>query len=228
MLNQFSRTELILGAAAMEKLANSKVAVIGLGASGAACAEALARSAVGCIALLSGETVTDDMLGGSIIANRETLGLNTVDVAEKRLLSINSEIKILKNPLPEATETPDFSGCDYVVNTSFDLDLTAVLAARAQACDTPIISVLDFGGIAFANAEFKIADVNKIPQAKSLGFELRRAGVKKHRVVYPVNVTGGASQSHEFAGINACALGLIAAGEVIKGITGVTNNGKGA
>ena len=218
MINQFSRTELLLGSEAMDKLKSSRVAVIGLGAAGASCAEALARSAVGRIALFSEEIITQDMLGGSIIADCETLGKSAADVAKARLLSINKDIIIEKNP-PFEGDMPDFSGCDYIVNASFDWDLTAELAVQAQKNGVPIISVLDFGELQYADAKFKIADVNKIPQAYMLAARLRRAGVKKHKTVYQ---TGDGSLSGvEFRDINACALGLIAAGEVIKDITGV-------
>ena len=224
MPNQFSRTELILGAQAMEKLAGSRVAVIGLGAAGASCAEVLARSAVGNIALFSDEIITRDMLGGSIFADEKTLGMSAADAAQARLLAINNELKIEKFPLPKVGAVPDFSGFDYIVNTADDEDLSVLLAASAQDCGVPIISVLGFkDALLSADAQFKIADINKVKAASRLAFSLRKSGVKKHRVIYPVNRTGDGSLSEKFAGINSCALGLIAAGEVIKDITGVRN-----
>lgn len=223
MLNQFSRTELVLGKAAMARLAESRVAVIGLAAAGASCAEALARSAVGEIALFSDETVNRDMLGGSIFADEKTLGLSAADVAEARLLSINSEIKIKKHPLPRECDMPDFTGFDYIINATLSEDSAVLLAAQAQENGVPIISILDLGNaISAADAQYKISDVNKAKAASHLAFRLRKNGIKKHKIIYPL-AEKGASLSSEFAGINACALGLIAAGEVIKDITGVRN-----
>ncbi len=225
MINQFSRTQLIFGSAAMERLSESKVAVVGLNSAGASCAEALARSAVGRLWLLSGDKISREMLSGNIFADEETLGLPLTDVAEKRLLSINDEIIIDKSSLPDSENVPDFSGVDYIVDASFDEALTLLLAKAAQGAGVPIISISDFErALPISDVKFSIADVNKIACASRLAFELRGDGIKKHRVIYPVNQTGdGFLFAAEFEGINACALGLIAAGEVVKHITGVKN-----
>lgn len=221
MLNQFSRTRLIFGTQAMQALSESSVAVIGFGSAGASCTEALARSAVGRLALFSDGVITADSLGGNILANTANTGKKIADAAQERLLLINSGIKLEKHPLPSAGDMPSFEGFDFIVNATFNEGLTVLLAEAAQKSGVPIISILAFGeALSSAGAGYSIKDANKIGDAAAFAYALRKVGVKKHRVVYPIN--GGANAA-EFENINACALGLIAAGEVIKNITGVTN-----
>ena len=119
MLNQFSRTELLLGDAAMKKLKNSRVAVFGVGGVGGYTVEALARSGVGALDLIDNDTVSLTNINRQIIATLDTVGRDKVDVAQERIKSINPDCVVTTHKcfyLPETAEQFDFTDYDYVVD----------------------------------------------------------------------------------------------------------------
>ena len=119
MLNQFSRTELLYGKEAMERLANARVAIFGLGGVGGYTAEALARSGVGTFDLIDDDKVCLTNLNRQIIATRKTVGKQKVEVMRDRILEINPHARIhLHNCfyLPDQRDLIDFASCTYVVD----------------------------------------------------------------------------------------------------------------
>ena len=112
MLNQFSRTELLLGKQAMQMLKNSRVAVFGIGGVGGYAVEALVRSGVGIIDLVDDDKVCLTNLNRQIIATRKTVGKYKVDVMKERILEINPDAVVNVHKcfyLPETKDEFDFS-----------------------------------------------------------------------------------------------------------------------
>ena len=119
MLNQFSRTELLIGKDGVKKLQNSRVAVFGLGGVGGHAVEALVRSGVGAVDLIDDDKVCVTNLNRQLFATTKTIGKYKVDVAEERLQEINPEVKVTKRQVfysPETADKFDFSKYDYIID----------------------------------------------------------------------------------------------------------------
>lgn len=189
MLNQFSRTELLLGKEAMEKLARSRVAVFGIGGVGGYVCEALIRSGVGAFDLIDDDKVCLTNLNRQIIATRKTVGKYKVDVMKERMLDINpnADIQIHKCFfLPENADEFDFEEYDYVVDAVDTVTAKIELVLKAQEKQVPIISSMGAGN-KLDGSQFKVADIYKTkvcPLAKVMRRELKKRGVKKLKVVY--------------------------------------------
>ena len=247
MLNQFSRTELLFGGEAMDKLANSRVAVFGIGGVGGYTVEALARSGVGAIDLIDDDKVCLTNINRQIIATRKTVGQYKVDVAEQRILEINPNVKVTKFQTfytPETAEQFNFTQYDYIVDAIDTVTGKIALVVNAKAAGTPIISSMGAGNKLDPTA-FEVADIYKTsvcPLAKVMRRELKNRGIKKLKVVYskepPITPAeseenrsngsdvGNAHAKRQTPGSTAfvpSVVGLIIAGEVIKDLTGVNN-----
>ena len=238
MLNQFSRTELLFGKEAMEKLAASRVAVFGVGGVGGYAVEALARSGVGSLDLIDDDKVCLTNINRQIYATRKTVGKYKVDVAAERIADINPDavVKTYKTFfMPETADSFDFSQFDYVIDAVDTVTGKIELVMRAQAAGTPIISSMGAGNKLDPTA-FEVADIYKTsvcPLARVMRTELKRRGIKKLKVVYskekPLTPIESEEQSGETSrrqvpGSTAfvpSTVGLIIAGEVIKDITGI-------
>ena len=145
MLNQYSRTELLLGKEAMEKLRASRVAVFGIGGVGGYAVEALARSGVGAIDLIDDDRVCLTNINRQIIATRKTVGKFKVDVAAERIAEIDPDIKVTKHQcfyMPETAEQFDFKQFDYVIDAIDTVTGKIELVMQAQKAGVPIISCL--------------------------------------------------------------------------------------
>ena len=121
MLNQFSRTELLFGKEAMEKLQNSRVAVFGIGGVGGYAVEALARSGIGTLDLIDDDRICLTNLNRQILATRSTVGKYKVDVAESRIHDICPEIKVNTYKcfyMPDTADDFDFTQYDYIIDAS--------------------------------------------------------------------------------------------------------------
>ncbi len=119
MLNQFSRTQLLLGPEAMERLSSCRVAVFGIGGVGGYAVEALARSGIGALNLIDDDRVCLTNLNRQLHATRKTVGKYKVDVAEERVREINPECRVVTHKtffMPETQTEFDFSQYDYVVD----------------------------------------------------------------------------------------------------------------
>ena len=189
MLNQFSRTELLLGKGGMERLKNARVAVFGIGGVGGYTVEALARSGVGTLDLIDDDKVCLTNLNRQIIATRKTVGKYKVDVAKERILEINPDAVVHTYKMfymPDTADQFDFSQYDYVVDAIDTVTGKIELVMQAQKSNTPIISCMGAGNKMDASA-FEVADIYKTkvcPLAKVMRRELKKRGVKKLKVVY--------------------------------------------
>ena len=189
MLNEFSRTQLLLGPEAMEKLAQSRVAVFGIGGVGGYTVEALARSGIGAVDLIDDDKVCLTNINRQILATRKTVGKYKVDVAAERVAEINPRCKVSTYKtfyLPETAEQFDFSLYDYVVDAIDTVSGKIQLVLAARAAGTPIISSMGAGNKLDATA-FRVADISKTsvcPLARVMRRELKKRGIKHLKVVY--------------------------------------------
>lgn len=246
MQEQFSRTELLLGKEAMDKLADSRVAVFGIGGVGGYVCEALIRSGVGAIDLIDNDKVCLTNLNRQIIATHKTIGQYKTEVMKDRILDINPDAKVRVHNcfyLPETAGEFDFQEYDYIVDAVDTVTAKIELIMQAKEAGTPIISSMGAGNKLDASA-FRVADIyktNVCPLAKVMRRELKKRGVKKLKVVYseeqpitPQQVknkeTQNSDQGAEFkAAQRRCTpgsmafvpsvAGLIIAGEVVKDLT---------
>ena len=246
MLNQFSRTELLFGKEAMEKLAGSRVAVFGIGGVGGYVCEALVRTGVGAFDLIDDDKVCLTNLNRQIIATRSTVGKYKVDVMKDRILDINPKAEVNVHKcfyLPETKDEFDFSQYDYVVDAIDTVTGKLMLVEQAQASGTPIISSMGAGN-KMDPTGFMVTDIYKTsvcPLAKVMRRELKKRGIKKLKVVYsqekpvtpiddmaisckshcicPPGTARKCTQRRQVPGSNAfvpSVVGLIIAGEVVK------------
>ena len=189
MLNQFSRTELIYGHEAMEKLKNSRVAIFGIGGVGSFTAEALARSGVGTLDLIDDDKVCLTNINRQLLATHKTVGKYKVDVAEERIAEINPEAIVNKHRIfytPETADQFDFSQYDYIVDAIDTVTGKLALVENANKTKTPIISSMGAGNKVDPTA-FEVADIFKTsvcPLAKVMRTELKKRKIKKLKVVY--------------------------------------------
>ncbi len=189
MLNQFSRTQLLLGKEAMDKLQQSRVAVFGIGGVGGYTVEALVRSGVGAVDLIDDDKVCLTNLNRQIIATRSTVGKYKVDVMRDRILDINPKVEVNVHKcfyLPETKEEFDFSQYSYVVDAVDTVTAKLQLVMEAKEAGVPIISSMGAGNKLDPSA-FQVADIYKTsvcPLAKVMRRELKKRGIKKLKVVY--------------------------------------------
>lgn len=189
MLNQFSRTELLFGREAMDKLQNSRVAVFGIGGVGGYVCEALVRSGVYHFDLIDDDQVCLTNLNRQIIATRKTVGQYKVDVMRERILEINPDADVSVHKcffLPENADEFPFEEYDYVVDAVDTVTAKIELVMKAQEKRVPIISSMGAGNKLDPSA-FKVADIYKTrvdPLARVMRREMKKRGVKKLKVVY--------------------------------------------
>ena len=249
MLNQFSRTQLVFGEEAMQRLAGARVAVFGIGGVGGYTVEALARSGVGQLDLIDDDKVCVTNVNRQLLATLKTVGQYKVDVAKERIAEINPkcEVKAFKTfYMPDTENEFDFSQYNYIVDAIDTVKGKLALAENAQKTGTPIISSMGAGNKVNA-AAFEVADIYETsvcPLARVMRYECRRRGIKKLKVVYskekPIRPKEDMSVSCRRhcvcpPGTRKCTVrrdipgstafvpsvaGLIIAGEVIKDLTG--------
>ncbi len=249
MLNQFSRTQLVFGKEAMDRLAASRVAVFGIGGVGGYTVEALARSGVGALDLIDDDRICLTNLNRQLLATRESVGRYKVDEAERRIHSINPDcaVKTYKTfYLPETEELFDFRGYDYIVDAIDTVSGKLALVVNAKKTGTPIISSMGAGNKVDPTA-FRVADIYETsvcPLAKVMRYECRRRGIDSLKVVYstekpirsldddeiscrthcicPPGTKRKCTERRDIPGSTAfvpSVVGLIIAGEVIKDLT---------
>ena len=230
MLDQFSRTELLFGKKAMERLSSSRVAVFGIGGVGGFTVEALARSGVGAIDLIDHDKVCLTNINRQIIATHKTVGKYKVDAAAERILEINPDCKVTAHKIfymPDTQDGFDFSPFDYIVDAIDTVTGKLLIAENAVECGVPVISCMGAGNKLDPTA-FKVADIfetSVCPLAKVMRRELKKRGIERLKVVYskeepkkPVATEPRVPASNAFV---PSVAGLIIAGEVIKDLTGV-------
>ena len=249
MLNQFSRTQLLLGAETMEKLKGARVAVFGIGGVGGYVCEGLVRSGVGAFDLVDDDKVCLTNLNRQIIATRKTVGKYKVEVMRDRILEINPDCDVRVHKcfyLPETAAEFNFSDYDYVVDAVDTVTAKVTLVLEAQKAGVPIISCMGAGN-KLDPSRFRVADIYKTqgcPLARVMRTALRKRGVKKLKVVYsdeiptrPIEDMSISCRSHcicppgakhtcterrDIPGSTAfvpSVAGLIIAGEVVKDLS---------
>lgn len=193
MSDQFARTELLLGNAAMEKLKNSRVAVFGIGGVGGYVCEALARSGVGHLDLIDHDKVSLTNINRQIIATHKTVGRDKVDVMKERILEINptADVKIYKCFfLPETVDEFPFDEYDYLVDAVDTVTAKIGLVMTAKEKNIPVISSMGAGNKLDAS-RFQVADIYQTrvcPLAKVMRRELKKRNIEKLKVVYSEEV----------------------------------------
>ncbi len=189
MLNQFSRTQLLFGPEAMEKLRHSRVAVFGIGGVGGYAVEALARSGVGTLDLIDDDRVCLTNLNRQLHATRKTVGQYKVDAAKDRVEEINPDcrVNIYKTfYMPDTKDQFDFSAYDYVIDAIDTVTGKLTLVEAAKAANTPVICSMGAGNKTDPTA-FRVADIYETsvcPLARVMRTECRRRGIKHLKVVY--------------------------------------------
>ena len=238
MIEQFSRTEILLGAEAMERLYNARMAVFGIGGVGGYTVEALARCGVGALDLIDSDTVSVSNINRQILATHSTVGKLKVEVAKARVLDINPNCDVKTYPcfyLPDTADQFDFTQYDYIVDCIDTVTGKLQLVERAVAAGTPIICSMGTGNKLDPSA-FQVADISKTsmcPLARIMRKELKKRGINHLKVVYsqeealtPVGTEEECARlgKRQIPGSTAFVpgtAGLILAGEVIKDIAKV-------
>lgn len=188
-MNEFSRTELLIGQAALEKLQNSRVAIFGVGGVGGYVCEALVRSGVGHFDLIDNDTVSLTNINRQIIALHSTIGKLKVDVMKERMLDINPDVDVLIHPcfyLPETADQFDFSNYDYVVDAIDTVTGKIEIIVQADAHQVPVISSMGAGN-KLNPAMMEVSDIYKTsvcPLARVMRRELKKRHIKHCKVVY--------------------------------------------
>lgn len=244
MENQFTRTEMLFGTAAIETLRRAKVAVFGIGGVGGYVCEVLARSGIGELHLIDNDQVSITNLNRQIYALHSTVGQHKVDVAEQRIHDINPNCKVRKYYmfyLPENADVINLSQFDYVVDCIDTVKGKLELARRCHRLCVPLIASM---GAAFKTdpTAFKVsdlADTQVDPLAKVIRKTLRKEGINHLKVVYSeeppitpaLQKTYKESDHPELSGkarpvpaSNAfvpAAAGIIIGGEVVKDLIAI-------
>lgn len=189
MLNQFSRTQLLLGQNVMEKLKQANVAVFGIGGVGGYTVEALARSGIGSFHLIDDDKVCLTNLNRQIIATTKTVGKYKVDVMKERILDINPDAEVSVHKcfyLPDTSDQFDFSQYSYVVDAIDTVVAKIHIIMKAKQAEIPVISCMGAGN-KLDPSKLKIDDIHKTsmcPLAKVMRQELKKRNVKDVKVIY--------------------------------------------
>lgn len=250
MMNQFSRTELLLGRDGIQKLDAARIAVFGIGGVGGYAAEALVRSGVGAIDLYDDDRICITNLNRQVIATRKTVGKYKVDAMAKRLVEINPNLMIDTKKvfyMPDTAEDIDLTPYDYIVDAVDTVTAKLELIARAYALEIPIISAMGAGN-KLDPTKLKVADIyetNMCPLARVMRRELRRRGIPQLKVVYSTEAPVKTSDDPSISCRNHCVcppgtvrkctvrrdipgstafvppvMGLIIAGEIVRALSG--------
>lgn len=253
MLDQFSRTELLLGKEAMEKLASARVAIFGIGGVGGYAVEGLVRSGIGALDLIDDDKVCLTNLNRQIIATRKTVGKYKVDVMQERIFEINPNAAVTTYKTfytPETSGEFDFTRYDYIVDAIDTVTGKIEMIVRADQANTPIISSMGAGNKLNPTA-FEVTDIYKTsvcPLARVMRRELKARGIRKLKVVYskepamtpiesgenscsghcvcPPGTARTCTRRRQIPGSMAfvpSVAGLIIAGEIVKDLTGIGN-----
>jgi len=248
MLHEFSRTELLIGKDALSKLADSKVAVFGIGGVGTFAVEGLIRAGLGKIVLVDDDCICLTNINRQIHATKKTVGKPKVEAMRERILEINPSVEVAifqRFYMPETAEDLISDDYDYIVDAVDTVTAKIDLVVKAKEKNIPIISCMGAGN-KLDPTKFEVADIYKTsvcPLAKVMRQELRKRGVDSLKVVYskespikpledessscsencicPKGTTRKCTVRHQIPGSISfvpSVAGLIIAGEVIKDI----------
>ena len=203
--DQFSRTRMLLGGEAMEKLKHARVALIGLGGVGSFALEALVRSGIGALELVDNDVVSLTNLNRQLLALHSTLGLSKVEAAAQRARDINPAVELRTWPLFVTAQNLDelpLEGCDYIVDAIDTVSAKIALVLRARELGVPIISAMGTGNKRDPSA-LRIADLSETandPLARVMRKELRRRGVEHLKVLYSTELPHTEEEGEETKG----------------------------
>lgn len=253
MLNQFSRTALLLGEENIGVLKDKRVCIFGIGGVGGFAVDALARSGVGTLDIVDDDVVCLTNLNRQLIALRSTIGRKKTEVMRERILDINPDAKVNVHDcffLPETADRFDFNSYDYVIDAVDTVTAKIEIIMQCQKYNTPIISSMGAGN-KLDPSQFKVSDIYKTsmcPLAKVMRHELKKRNVKSLKVVYsteaprrplndmanscrtncicPPDAKHKCTERRDIPGSVAwvpSVAGLMIAGEVIKDLVGMGN-----
>ncbi len=201
---EFSRTELLLGYAALTKLANCKVAVFGVGGVGSYVVEALARSGIGHLILIDSDVVAKSNINRQLLALHSTVGRSKVEVMRERILDINPQAIVETHQafvLPENASSLIDPSWDYLVDAIDTVSAKIELAVLAKALGIPMISSMGAGN-KLDPTRFEVTDLYRTtvcPLSKVMRRELRRRGVDQLKVVFSTEEPITAEQTEDAA-----------------------------
>ena len=232
MLNQFSRSQLLLGKDNMKKLSDAKVAVFGIGGVGGYTAEALARTGIGSFVLIDDDKVCLTNINRQIIATKKTVGQYKVNVMRERILEINPDAKVEVRKcfyLPENAHEFDFREYSYVVDAVDTVTAKLQIIVQAKECNVPVISCMGAGN-KLDPTKFQVADIYETsicPLAKVMRRECRKRGISRLKVVYSTEQPIKPKKDTQIkerpvpgsVAFVPSVAGLIAAGEVVKDLS---------
>ena len=236
MQEQFSRTAMLLGESAIDKLKNARVAIFGLGGVGGYALEALCRSGIGTLHLIDSDTLSVSNINRQILATHDTVGMLKVEAAKARVRAINPNCQVFTYPIfftPETADALDFSQFDYVIDALDPVTGKLCLIEKAADAGIPVISCMGTGNRLDASA-LRVMDISKTSNcglARVMRKELRKGGIHHLKVVCsleePLTPVGGEEEAaalgkRQIPGSNAFvpgAAGLLLAGEVIRDLT---------
>lgn len=232
MNERLTRTALILGDEGMSRLAQSRVAVFGVGGVGGHCVLALARAGVEAICLYDDDVVSQSNINRQAVAMTSTLGMPKVEAAKKMILDINPDARVTCHRMffsPENACEVDFSAYDYVVDAIDTVRAKVELIVRAQAAGVPVISAMGAGN-KLDPTRFEVADIYETsvcPLCRVMRGLLKKRGIIRHRVVYsreePLRVVADCANGRHAPGSISFVppvAGLIIAGVVVRHIAG--------
>lgn len=234
MIHQNLRTARVMGPEALETLAQKHVAIFGVGGVGGYVAEALARSGVGTIEIIDNDDISLTNLNRQIIATRSTVGQVKVTAMANRIRDINPDIQVIAHRtfyMPEQAENFDFSAFDYVIDAIDTVTAKLDIIRRCCKSGTPVISAMGCGN-RFNPTKLVVTDIYKTqmdPLAKVIRRELRKAGIRKLKVVYSTEAPIPPYEDEEETTRRSlpgstpfvpAAAGLIIASEVVRELTG--------
>ncbi len=224
---QLSRTALLLGDAALQRLAEARVAVFGIGGVGGHAVEALARSGVGHLDLFDHDVVSVSNINRQIVALHSTVGRYKTEVMAERIRDIRPATCVNEHRLfflPENADTVDFTAYDFVLDAVDTVSAKLAIIERAQAAGVPVISCMGTGN-KLDPSQLVLTDIAKTsvcPLARVMRRELRARGISHLRVLYstePVCPHQDAEGTSPVPGSTAfvpSVAGLMLAGEIVR------------
>ncbi len=228
MEERFSRTAMVLGDKAVEKLKKAKVAIFGIGGVGGYCLEALARTGIGSFLLVDGDEVSLSNLNRQVIATMDNIGRPKVEVGKERIMSINPEAEVETCKmffLPEDSVHFDFTKFDYIIDAVDTVAAKIAIIEKAKAAKVPVISCMGAGN-KMDPTTFRVADISKTnvcPLAKVMRHELKARGIENVKVVFstepalkPEGETENRRKNIGSLAPVVAAAGMLMANEVIK------------
>lgn len=238
-INQFSRTELLLGTDGIEILKRSRVAVFGIGGVGGYAVEALARAGVGELDLIDNDTVSISNINRQIIALHSSIGKPKTEVMKERITQINPMAKVNTYQVFynfDTADSFDFTKYDYVVDAIDTVTGKLLIIENADKAGVSVISSMGTGN-KLNPTRFEVTDIYKTsvcPLARVMRRELKARGIKKLKVVYSkeepasLKLQDGCNPEKKGSGTAPGSVpfvpsvaGLIIAGEVIKDLIGI-------